>query len=81
MTKDEMLNAVTQTNYDMVQQKLKEAMARGATYETFCRVDYHPIEGWEILESTIERLKEDGFTVTEEPGKFDWFDGTIKIAW
>lgn len=81
MTKDELLQYTADENYKRVQLKIQYAMRRAESSETFCLANYSPLEGWDILPATIERLKQDGFTVEQCNNSYGLFEGTIKVSW
>jgi len=63
MTKDEMIRQYTRSNYDIIQNHIKEAMQEGAHRiyvgkESFAE-DFK--KDWVCLDETKERLEEDGF--------------------
>jgi len=77
MTKDEMLQQYTRSNYDNIQRHIKEAMQEGAHRiyvgkENFAG-DFK--EDWVCLDKTKERLEEDGFVF--ESADFDEWE----ISW
>ena len=65
MTKDEMLQQYTRSNYDIIQSHIKEAMQEGKRRiyvgkESFAE-DFK--QDWVCLDETKEKLEEDGFEI------------------
>ena len=77
MTKDEMLKEYGLSNYETIQNHIKEAMQKGehCVYvgKEWYAHDFKP--EWVCLDSTKEKLIEDGFDVDE----FDYHEW--KINW
>lgn len=77
MTKDEMLQQYAKSNYDIIQNHIKEAMQKCDHHiyvgkESFA-TDFKP--EWVCLDKTKERLEEDGFEFYESSFE-EW-----KITW
>lgn len=83
MTKDEMLEQVNQRiveeNYDTIQKKIKDAMHANQKSIFVVKPGFTDIydKYEEILEPTIEMLKNDGFSIEDDPDNSDY----LIICW
>ena len=69
MTKDEMLSAFSpnkgENNYKEAQKRIKEAMENGEMYVYLPGKNNTSAFSWHATKETIDRLKEDGFTIDD----------------
>ena len=83
MKKDEMLEHVNQRiveeNYDTIQKKIKDAMYANQKSIFVVKPGFTDIydKYEEILEPTIEMLKNDGFSIVDDPDDSDY----LMICW
>jgi len=83
MTKEQMLEQVSQRivekNYGAIQKKINDAMYANQKSIFVVKPGFIDIYGKyeEILEPTIEMLKNDGFTIVDDPDNSDY----LKICW
>lgn len=77
MTKDEMIRLYANDNYDIIQNHIKDAMQSNEHYiyvgQEYCSSDFK--RDWVCLDSTVEKLRDDGFEV--ESCSYDQW----KISW